>query len=329
MSVGQGGPSALPWCLIRTVARPCGWVLRWQRQEVSIVQRSRWLWRIGFLAVPIALYLVIVIGPLLYSFFFSLTDWNGFNPNFDFVGLANFERIFSDPLFFNAIKNTVIWMAIAVTIPAGAGLALALLLHERVRGANVYKSLFFFPICLSLAVVGQIWTWIYEPRWGLLNLTLESVGLEQATRAWLGNPDTALLAVILAWIWQQVGLAMVIFLAGLTSVPTELTEAAQIDGANYWQALRRVVIPLLRPSTVVVIALAVINSLKSFDIVYIMTRGGPFHSSDTLAMFMYNESFKKYYMGYGSAISVVLFLIALVVIAFYFRQVQAVEHLYD
>ncbi|MBN1967380.1 MAG: sugar ABC transporter permease [Anaerolineae bacterium] len=291
--------------------------------------RARRIWTVGFLIIPLALYLIIVIGPLLYSFFFSLTDWNGFNPEFNFVGLDNFGRVFSDPLFGTAIKNTVIWMIVAVTVPVGGGLGLALILHQGVRGANFYKSLFYFPICLSLAVVGQIWIWIYQPRWGLLNITLDGLGLTDVSRAWLANPDTALAAVIVAWVWQQVGLGMVIFLAGLTSVPTELTDAAQIDGASYWQTLRHVVVPLLRPSTVVVIALAVINSLKSFDIVYIMTGGGPFHSSDTLAMFMYNESFKKYYMGYGSAISVVLFMIALVVIIFYFRQVRALEHLYD
>jgi len=293
------------------------------------VTRSRRMWTIGFLAIPLALYLVIVVGPLLYSFFFSLTDWNGFSFDFNFVGLANFQRVFSDPLFGNAIRNTVIWMIIAILVPVTCGLGLALILHERVRGANIYKSLFYLPICLSLAVIGQVWFWIYQPRWGLLNLTLNGIGLGDLTRAWLADPDTALLSVIVAWCWQQIGLGMVIFLAGLTSVPVELTEAAQIDGANYWQSLRHVVIPLLRPSTVVVVALAVINSLKSFDIVYIMTRGGPFNSSDTLATFMYDESFRKYYMGYGSAISVVLFAIALVVIAFYFRQVRALEHLYD
>lgn len=291
--------------------------------------RSRWLWRIAFLSVPLLIYLVIVIGPLLYSFFFSLTDWNGFSFDFNFVGLENFGKIFVDPLFANAIKNTVIWMFVALTLPTLGGLALALALQSRIRGANIYKSLFYLPICLSLAVVGQIWIWIYQPRWGLLNLTLDGLGLTDVSRAWLANPDTALASVMIAWAWQQTGLAMVIFLAGLTSVPNELIEAAEIDGANYRQLLRSVIIPLLQPATVVVIALAVINSLKSFDIVYIMTAGGPFHSSDTLAMMMYNESFKKYFMGYGSAISVVLFLIALVLIAFYFRQVRALENLYD
>lgn len=291
--------------------------------------RSRRLWTAAFLAVPLFLYVVVVIGPLLYSFFFSLTDWNGFSYDFNFVGLSNFTKVVGDPLFANAIKNTLIWFAAALTLPTLGGLLLALALQRNLRGGRLYKSLFYLPICLSLAVVGQIWIWIYQPRWGLLNLTLNAAGLDYLTRAWLARPETALLSVIIAWAWQQTGLAMVIFLAGLTSVPTEMTEAAQIDGANYRQTLRYVVIPLLRPATVVVVALAVINSLKSFDIVYIMTGGGPFHSSDTLAMFMYNESFKKYYMGYGSAIAVVLFLIALVVIAFYFRQVRALEHLYD
>ena len=168
------------------------------------------------------------------------------------------------------------------------------MLNEGIRGANLYKSLFYLPICLSLAVVGQVWIWVYQPDWGLINpTTLNGLGLDKLALAWLANKNTALWAVILAWSWQQTGLAMVIFLAGLTSVPTELSEAAQIDGASYVQALRYVIVPLLGPATVVVIALAVINSLKSFDIVYIMTGGGPFHRSDTLAMFMYLESFKK------------------------------------
>src|SRR5690606_3482049 len=153
-----------------------------------------------------------------------------------------------------------------------------------------------------------------------LNIVLEKVGLSEYTRAFLADPDTALESVIAAWSWQQVALAMVIFLAGLTAVPRELTEAAEIDGAGYWRTVRHVIVPLLRPASVIVIALSVINSLKSFDILYMMTRGGPFHSSDTLAMMMYNESFPKYRMGYGSAVAVVLFLITLVVRIVYFRQ---------
>jgi ABC-type sugar transport system permease subunit len=291
--------------------------------------KSRRFWTVAFLSLPLLIYIIIIIVPLITSFYYSFTDWNGFNPDFNFIGIKNYEKIFRDPLFFNAIKNTVIWMAAAVVVPTIGGLAIALVLHGRVWGANFYKSLFYAPICLSLAVVGQVWIWIYQPNWGLLNIVLRAVHLDQLAMAWLANSKSALPAIIAAWSWQQIGLAMVIFLAGLTSVPTELTEAAEIDGASYWQSLRHVIIPLLSPATIVVVALAIINSLKSFDVVYIMTRGGPFHSSDTLAMFMYNESFQKYYMGYGSAISVVLFIIAMIAIIIYFRQVRELEHLYD
>ena len=291
--------------------------------------RSRRLWAALFLAPPMALYIVIVVAPLLVSFYYSLTDWNGFNPGYNFVGFENFLKITRDPQFANAIWNTVIWMAAAILLPSLGGLIIALALNGRGFSGNFYKSLFYLPICLSLVVIGQVWIWVYHPDWGLLNVVLNRLGLEAWTHAWLAEPETALFSVILAWSWQQTGLAMVIFLAGLTAVPKELTEAAEIDGATYWQSLRHVVIPLLLPATVVVMALAIINSLKSFDIVYVMTQGGPFHSSDTLAMFMYTESFKKYYMGYGSAISVVLFAISLLIIVFYFRQVQVVDRLYD
>lgn len=293
------------------------------------MSRLRWLWTVAFLSFPLAVYGTIVIVPLLMSFFYSFTDWNGFNPHFAFVGLANYVKMASDPLFLNALRNTLLWMAAALVLPTGLGLALSLLLQGQVWASRLLKSLFYLPICLSLAVVGQVWIWIYQPDWGLLNTFLRAVHLGGVARAWLADPHWALRAVILAWSWQQTGLAMVIFLAGLVAVPSELTEAAAIDGASYWQSLRHVVIPLLSPATVVVVALAIINSLKSFDIVYTMTRGGPFHASDTLAMMMYNESFQKYYMGYGSAVSVVLFLIAMVVIAFYFHQVREVEHLYE
>ncbi len=291
--------------------------------------RERRSWTVAFLFIPLLIYTLVVIVPLISSFYYSFTNWNGFNTHYDWVGFANYLKITTDPIFVNAIKNTMIWMIAAIVVPSGSGLVIALILQRRIWGANFFKSLFYLPICLSLAVIGQVWIWIYTPDLGLLNLVLNSLHLSSLTNAWLADPKTALLAVIIAWCWQAVGLAMVIFLAGLTSIPVDLTEAAQIDGADYWQTLRYIIIPLLSPATVVVVALAIINSLKSFDVVYIMTKGGPFHTSDTLAMMMYNESFQSYYIGYGSAIAVVLFLIALVVIVVYFRQVRALEHLYD
>ena len=292
------------------------------------MKREERFWRLVFLTPPLLVFGVLVVWPLFSSFYYSFTDWNGFDPDYAFVGFANFGKILTDRLFLNAAINTVIWMAAALLLPTLLGLGLALLIDSRVPGGPVFKSIFYLPICLSAVVVGQIWVWIYQPDWGLLNTVLETVSGNKQNFAWLAKPDTALYSVIIAWSWQQTGLSMVIYLAGLTAIPRELLEASQLEGANSWQRTRHVVIPLLTPATVVAVALSVINSLKGFDILFIMTAGGPFNSSDTLAMHMYNESFKKYLMGYGSAISVVLFLVALAIIWLYFRELKKVDEIY-
>lgn len=280
------------------------------------------------MALPLAVFVTFVVGPLLTSFYYSVTNWNGYSSNYAFVGLANFTRITTDRLFMQAAVNTAMWMVAAIALPTALGLALALLLDSKVAGARIFKSIFYLPICLSAVIVGQIWVWIYQPDWGLLNAFLAHASAHPSHYAWLAKPGSALWSVIVAWSWQQTGLSMVIYLAGLTSIPSDLIEVCEIEGAARWQRIRLVVLPLLTPATVVAVALSVINALKGFDILYIMTGGGPFNSSDTLAMHMYNESFKKYHMGYGSAISVVLFLIALSVIGVYFRELRKVDRIY-
>ena len=292
------------------------------------MQRENTFWRTVFLALPLSVFAILVIWPLASSFFYSFTNWNGFSSDYDFVGFRNFAKIYTDKLFLNAIINTAIWMVAAIVLPTLLGLGLALLIDSQVPGGRIFKSIFYLPICLSAVVVGQIWVWIYQPDWGLLNTAVGLVTGEPLNYAWLAKPNTALGSVIVAWSWQQTGLSMVIYLAGLTAIPEDLLEASELEGASALQRIRYVVIPLLTPATVVVIALSVINSLKGFDILFIMTGGGPFNSSDTLAMHMYNESFKKYLTGYGSSISVVLFLIALTVIGIYFRQLKKVDEIY-
>lgn len=292
------------------------------------MERETGVWRLVFLALPLGVFTLLVIWPLASSFYYSFTDWNGFSANYDYVGFENFAKLWTDKLFFNAAVNTVIWMVAAILLPTLLGLVLALLIDSRIPGGSVFKSIFYFPICLSAVVVGQIWIWIYQPDWGLLNTAVNAATGSDLSFAWLAKPGTALGSVIVAWSWQQTGLSMVIYLAGLTSISEDLLEVCEIEGASVWQRIRIVVIPLLTPATVVVVALSVINSLKGFEILYIMTGGGPFNSSDTLAMHMYNESFKKYLMGYGSAISVVLFLVALTIIGIYFRELKKVDEIY-
>ena len=292
-------------------------------------KRYKWITPVTFLILPVGVYLFFVINPTLNSLFYSLTDWAGYGANFKFIGFANFQKIFTDRLFRNAIGNTAIWLALAMVVPTVGGLALAVALQGQRVVNTVYKSLFYLPICLSPIIVGIIWTWVYNPELGIVNLALKAIGLGHLTKAWLASPDTALFAVFIAWAWQQTGLNMVIFLAGLTAVPVSLVEAAHVDGANFWQSLVKIIIPMLRPATVVVLALTAINALKSFEVIWVTTKGGPFNRSDTLAVFMYSESFRKYKMGYGSAVAVILFIMTLVIIVLYFRQMAAMEDLYE
>ena len=292
-------------------------------------RRHGWIIPASFLLFPLLVYFIFVILPTLNSLYYSFTDWGGYSVEFNFVGLSNFEKIFTDRLFSNAIKNTAIWSVLAMTVPTLLGLALALALQGKSRLNTIYKSLFYLPICLSPIIIGIIWVWLYNPKLGIVNIFLRAIGQDHLATAWLANPNTALYAVFIAWTWQQTGLTMVIFLAGLTSVPTPLIESAKVDGANYWQTLRKVIIPMLRPATVVVLALTAINALKSFEVIWVMTKGGPFNRSDTLAVFMYKESFSKYKMGYGSSAAVVLFIMTLVIIVLYFRQTSKAEELYD
>jgi len=196
------------------------------------MERENRFWRVALLALPLFVFLALVIWPLLSSFYYSFTNWNGFNSDYDYVGFENFKRIWTDRLFFNAIVNTSIWMAAAILLPTILGLSLALLLDAKVRGSKIFKTIFYLPICLSAIVVGQIWVWIYQPDWGLLNTVIEQITGSRFNYAWLARPDSALYAVIVAWSWQQTGLSMVIYLAGLTSVPSDLLEVCDIEGAT-------------------------------------------------------------------------------------------------
>ena len=196
------------------------------------MERENRFWRIVLLALPLAVFAILVVWPLLSSFYYSFTDWNGFDSRYEYVGFRNFAKIYTDKLFLNAAINTAIWMAAAILLPTLLGLCLALLIDSRVPGGSVFKSIFYLPICLSAVVVGQIWVWIYQQDWGLLNTVIWAVTGERPTIAWLAKPATALGSVIVAWSWQQTGLSMVIYLAGLVSIQEELLEVCEIEGAS-------------------------------------------------------------------------------------------------
>ncbi len=271
-----------------------------------------------FLLPPLILYLIWIIGPTFVTFYLSLTNWDGItNPSY--VGLANFQRLFTqDRNFSESLINNARWLVVFITVPTSLGLGLALIFNTEMRGGRFYKVSFYSPLVLSFAVIALVWTWLYNPRLGLINSFLVGIGVSSPP-GWLGDRELAIWCVIAAAVWRQVGYVMVLYLAGLKNIDPTLVDAALVDGADRWNLFRRVVLPLLAPVTTIVIVISIIDSLRAFDLVAIMTRGG--QSTQVLANVMYIEAFNNYRMGYAGAIAVVLFAISMVFIGFYLSRV--------
>ena len=263
---------------------------------------------------PIALFTAIVVLPTAMALRLSFTDASLLGQSREWIGLDNFTEALGDDHIRKSIRITLVWTLFGALIPPALGLTFAMVLQSSGRFAAIMKSALFVPISISLVVVGQVWIWIYQPGDGLINQVLGVVGLESLQEAWLANRSTALYAVFIAWAWQQTVLAMILYLAGLTSIPAELVEASRVDGASQFQAFRRVIVPLLRPITTVVLSLIAINSLRNFDLVYAMTQGGPVRETETMPMLVWRILFRQQEQGLASAVSLILFAMTLVVI---------------
>jgi multiple sugar transport system permease protein len=274
----------------------------------------------AFLALPLAMYLVWVIAPIFESFAFAFTKRDSIIYGSVWVGLANFKRLATDPQFWLAIKNNIAWLVFFVGIPVPLGLLVAMLFNGGYPGSRLYKTLFYLPMTLSFAIIGTIWMWIYNPDFGALNTLLRSVGLDGLALPWLGDKRYMTGALIAVGVWRQVPYVMILYLAGLQGIPPELIEASLIDGASPWQRFRRVVLPLLMPATIVAVTISIIDSLRAFDIVYVMTNTKA-RAAEVLASYMYTSAFGYSDYGYGSAIAVVQFLITLAFILVYISNV--------
>lgn len=244
---------------------------------------------------------------------------------YSFVGLDNYRFLWGDYRFRIAILNNVKWLLGFTLVAVPSGLGLALLFNRQSTFANICKSLIYLPMTLSFVVRAQMWTWILEPRHGVINTILRAMGLSSLARPWLSDPGLVTYALIAVALWGQIAYAMVLFLAGLKHVPRELVEAAAVDGASAQQRFWYVILPMLRPAMIIAITISIIDSLRAFDIVYVMTRGGPFGSSDVLANYMYIQAFHNYRMGRGAAIAVIQFAITFTMIAVYLRWVMRTE----
>lgn len=277
-----------------------------------------------FLAFPLTLYVLWVIGPAFYTMYLSLTNWDGLSKP-RFVGLENFRTLFDDPVFMTSLMNNVKWLAIFIVIPVCLGLALAMILNKNIRGEKFFKASIYSPMILSPTVIGLIWGWMYDPAGGLINTTLTALGLKYLTAGWLSNPKIVLYCIIAAAAWRHTGYVMVLYLTGLKGIPLSVLEAARVDGAKGWRMFWHILLPLLKPSTIIVLVVTIIDSFRAFDMVNMMTQGGPFNSSNVLANFMYMEAFHNYRMGYGAAVAVILFSIMFIFIVIYLREVVKAE----
>ncbi|GIP57093.1 sugar ABC transporter permease [Paenibacillus woosongensis] len=281
-----------------------------------------------FLLPALLIYLAVIVAPSLYTLQLSFYKWNGISPDKQFVGLQNYIYLLTeDTVFQTALKNNVLWLAGSLTIIIGLGLLFALLLNRKIKGRSLFRGVFYFPYVLSGIIVALMWTWLYHPTRGFFNTVLEAIGLGNLAHTWLADPKTALYAVFIAAVWQGVGLPMVLFLAGLQSIPKDCYEAAIIDGARPMQSFRFITIPLLSETFVIVFATTMVNAMKVYDIIYGMTAGGPAQSTQVLSSWMYYQTFKFNNIGVGSAISWFLVLVAMAVIIPYVFYTNKKSHL--
>jgi multiple sugar transport system permease protein len=256
------------------------------------------------------------LGAIVVSVGISFTDWNILQPP-HWVGLSNYVRLFSTPLNWQVFGNTLYYMGVIVPVGTALALGLALALNWGLRGIVLLRSLYFLPVISSTVAVSLVWGWLYNQQFGLINYLLSLVGITGP--AWLADTRTAMPAVIIMSIWKGLGYNMVIFLAGLQGIPQELYEAAAIDGAGAWARFRYVTLPLVSPTTFFVVVLSTIAAFQVFDQTYVMTGGGPAYSTTTLALFIYQNAFQWFHMGYAAALSYVLFAAVAVVTLVQFR----------
>ena len=274
-----------------------------------------------FIAPALLFFTVYVILPIFQSFYISFHEWDGLG-EMEWVGVGHYINLLDDERFYTSLKNNILWLVLFIlSIPAG--LFIALFLNQTVTGIRLYKSLFFFPFVISQIVVGLIFSWFYNPTFGLVGDIFEFFGA--AAPSILGDERYVTYGIIFAGLWPQIAYCMILYLTGLNNVAPEQIEAGRLDGARGWRLLWHVVLPQLWPATFLAIVVTVIGALRSFDMIAIMTQGGPYGSSNVLSYYMYETALSEYgfEMGYGSAIAVVLFLIMMVfIIGFLWKMYQ-------
>jgi raffinose/stachyose/melibiose transport system permease protein len=285
-----------------------------QRPPAEAAPRRRrrpWGTVVAFLSPALVLFGLLVLTPIVVAAYASFFSWNGFGPPTTFVGLDNFHRLLVDQVFVGDLRRALLLVVLSVGIQLPVALALAMLLNQPLRGRRVYRMLFFAPYVLSEVVTAVLFTMIFSPNQGLANHVTRLVGLGDLGATWLADPDTVMYSLFFVISWKYFGFHTILYLAGRQGIPQELHDAAAMDGAGPWQAFRNITLPLLGPTIRISVFLSVLGTIQLFDMVWVLTGGGPIRSSETLAVTMFQEGFKRFHVGYASAISMVIFLISL------------------
>ncbi len=273
---------------------------RWKRYLIAYI----------FILPALLLYVTFVLRPTLEVFVLSLYKWNGISPTREWQGFANFEKLLADSIFWQAFRNNLVWLVVILFFNVFVGLVAAALLSMNIKGRVIFRLAYFLPVVQASIVTAMIWRWIYNPD-GLLNSTLQAVGLGGLTRGWLGDFTWALPALAVAAGWASFGMSVVLLLAGMQGIDQSLYDAARVDGANYTQTFRYITIPGLRNVITIVILLAMIGAFQAFDIIWATTQGGPIRATEMLATYMFKKGIMENEYGYGSAVAVVLAVIIL------------------
>ncbi|GIL09024.1 MAG: ABC transporter permease [Chloroflexota bacterium] len=261
------------------------------------------------LAPAVLLFAVFNIYPLLYSGFLSFMEWDGFSPQRTYVGLDNYRAIFASAQFRNALAVTLKYTAGVTVSSVAIGLVIAVLLNADIRGRNLYRLLYFLPVVTSTVAAAVVWRYLMTPGTGYADVFLRNLGLTPPSPAWLRNPTWALRIVILVGLWKRLGFNIVVFLAGLQNIPKDFYEAATVDGAGPWARFRHVTIPLIAPITLMLVIMSVIDAFLIFDVVYVMTEGGPVGTTEVVGLLLYRQAFRYFNLGDASAMGWVIFAI--------------------
>lgn len=278
-----------------------------KKYHVKSAKKKDGLTALLFLSPTLVIFSAFILFPVFFSFYLSFQQWNMFSGETTFIGFDNYIRMLESDEFWQVLKNTAIYTFGTIPLNMGVSLIIAYALNKKLAGKKFLRTAFFAPVVISPVAAAVIWRWLYDPNFGLVNYSIGIIGIDPIN--WLNDPTAAMFALIIMGVWKTFGINMVLFSAGLSGIPENYYEAAEIDGAGGWSKFWNITVPMLAPTTFFILIMSMISSFQVFDLVYVLTSGGPLGSTKVMVFYIYEYAFKFFEMGYASAASYILFAI--------------------